>query len=527
MSATRRWTRLALGLRAACAALLAGGAALLVVDLADWRYARLDLTRTSKNTLDPALLDLIDKLPEPVVVDAFLRTLKFPYTTLSNQASERLLEFLAVVQNARRSQVEIRIHDERDFEALKARQEELRTEGTNKLVLSCGERRDELELFGELCTVDWGNPSREGARKLIEDGIPGVVDPRTWQPDRGFRPAQLLEFRGEELLAQALLKVASGERPKVYFVTGHGEPSLEGDDPDDLAQLSAALRRDGFEVETWDPLESPAVPADASLLALIGASQPYQAPTRATLRAWSEAGGRLVLAPDLEELNEARRGGIVELLRDFGIDTRPGIVCLPLVAPTGEPVEASEQCAWLVIDDRGLMPGHPLTEPLRMRGRRVQFTFTPSFEGLPGEWGPILPIVGAGSDSWRDLARYDFTCNPARGESRQRHTLVTARQLRTVKGDDGSVRQGRVLAVASSLFFANQLLDVNRDFALNGFNWLADREYRLAVSPLVKSETFLDLARSSARPILTYLLWLLLPGLCAGVGLIVFLRRRN
>ncbi|HEX6882298.1 MAG TPA: Gldg family protein [Planctomycetota bacterium] len=523
-----RWQRLALGLRSALAAVLAAGAAWLIVDLADWRYARLDLSRSGKNTLDPALLDVIDKLPQPVVVDVFLRPLKMPYQAVSVAAGERVLEYLAVLQQARRSQVEIRLHDASDFEAIQERQRELGTEGTNKLVLSCGERRDELELFGELCTVDWGNPSRDGVQYLTREGIPGVVDPRRWQPERGFRPATLLEFRGEELLAQALLKVSSGEAPKVYFARGHGEPSLEGADGTDLARLSAALQRDGFTVGEWDALEQSAVPADCAVLALIGPQQPYQAGTHAAIRAYAEGGGRLVVAPDLSELDEERVGGVLDLLRGFGIDTRPGIVCLPLVGPSGEPLEQSEQCAWLVIDERGLQAGHPLTEPLRLRGRRVQFTFTPAFEGLPGEWGPIVPIVTTGVDAWRDLPpRNDFTFNPARGEERGRQTLVTARALRTVKDDGGAVRQGRLLAVASAYFFSNQLVDVNRDFALNAFNWLAEREYRLAVRPLAKSETFLDFERSSARPILTYLLWLVLPGVCAGIGLVVFLRRRS
>jgi hypothetical protein len=526
-----RWTRLGLGLRAGLAALLAGGAAWLLVDLADWRYLRVDLTRTAQNTLDPALLDLVDRLPESVVIDAFLRPFppKTPYEPLSRAAEGRLLEFLAVLQHARRAQVEIRVHPPQDFETIKERQRELGTDGTNKLVISCGERRDELELYGELCSIDWGNPSREGVKLLVEEmGIPGVIDPRRWQPDRGFRPATLLEFRGEELLAQALLKVASGEAPKVYFARGHGEPSLEGSEPTDLARLRAALEGDGFRVGEWDPLKEPSLPADCAVLALIGPAQPYQSATRAALQAYMAAGGRLVAAPDLAELDEERAGGVVELLRGFGIDTRPGIVCLPLVAPTGEPVEGTEQCAWLVIDEKGLQAGHQLTEPLRMRGRRVQFTFTPSFEGLTGEWGPILPIVSAGIDSWRDLPpRNDWSCNLARGEERKRHTLVTERKLKSVKESDGSLKQGHVLAVASAYFFSNQLIDVNRDFALNAFNLLASREYRLAVKPLARSESFLDFERSSARPILTYLLWLVLPGLCAGVGLVVFLRRRS
>jgi len=530
MSASRPWTRLALGLRAALAAVLALGAAVLAIDVADWRYARVDLTARHSNTLDPAVLDVLDRLPEPVVIDAFLRPLLDPYRALQAAAADRTLELLTIVRNARRGQVEVRVHDAKDFEAIQERQRELGTEGTNKLVLSCGPRRAELELFGELCTIDWGNPSEKLVGYLVGQGIPGVVDPRTWQPGRPFRPAQLLEFHGEELLAESLLKVASGSAPKVHFLKGHGEPALDGtSEPTDLARLRAALERDGFTVAEWDPLREPAVPADCAVLALIGAKQPYQAATRAAVKAWVEAGGGLIAAPDVSELYEERAGGIVELLASFGIVTRPGNVCQPLVGFGGEKVDGSEQCAWLVIDERGLQPGHPLTEPLRARGRRVQFTLSASFEGgLSADSGVVLPLVTSASDAWRDRGPdYDFRFNPAKGEERGRNTLIAIKQLGASKAADGSVEQGRILAVASAFFFDNQLLDVNRDFALNAFNWLAEREYKISVKPLVKSRSFLDFERSRVKPVLTYTLWLGLPGACAAVGLLVFLRRRN
>jgi hypothetical protein len=326
---------------------------------------------------------------------------------------------------------------------------------------------------------------------------------------------------------QALLKVSTGSAPKLYFAKGHGEPSLEGSEPTDLARLRNALERDGFEVASWDPLKEPAVPGDCDVLALFGAKQPYQAATREAVLAYAENGGRLVCAPDISELQEERGGGIIDVLRALGIGTRAGVVCQPLVALGGEEVEGNEQCAWLVIDERGLQPSHPLTEPLRMRGRRVQFTLSASFdEGLQSEDGLVLPLVTSALSSWRDLD-YDFQCNPARGEKRGRHVLVTTKELRSSKSADGSVQRGRVLAVASAFFFDNQLIDVNRDFALNAFNWLAEREYRIAVAPLAKSTSYLDFQRSSARPVLTYVLWLGLPGLCAAIGFVLFLRRRN
>jgi len=528
MSAEGSWTRVSLGLRAALAAGLALGAAVLAVDLSDWRYVRFDLTAQHSNTLDPAVLDVLDKLPEPVVIDAFLRPLANPYRALYAAAEERVLELLTIVRNARRAQVEVRVHDAQDFEEIQERQRELGTEGTNKLVFSCGTRRAELELFGELATVEWGNPSEESVRYLVSQGIPGVVDPRTWQPGRPFRPARLLDFHGEESLAEALLKVSSGVAPKVYFAKGHGEPALDGSEPSDLARLRAALEHDGFTLGEWDPLKQPAVPADCAVLALIGAKQAYQPATREAVRAWAEAGGGLIAAPDITELYEGRAGGIVELLASFGIVTRAGNVCQPLVGFGGEKVDGSEQCAWLVIDERGLQPGHALTEPLRARGRRVQFTLSPSFELDYSAQSGVLPLVTSTGDSWRDLApSYDFRFDPGQGEERARHTLIALEQLRATKGADGSVEQGRILAVASAFFFDNQSLDVNRDFALNAFNWLAEREYKISVKPLEKSQSFLDFERSRVKPILTYALLLGLPGSCAAIGLLVFLRRRS
>ena len=88
MSASGRRTRLALGLRAALAAVLALGAAALAIDLGDWSYVRFDLTARHSNTLDPAVLDVLDRLPEPVVIDAFLRPLIPPYAALHAEAAE-------------------------------------------------------------------------------------------------------------------------------------------------------------------------------------------------------------------------------------------------------------------------------------------------------------------------------------------------------------------------------------------------------------------------------------------------------
>jgi hypothetical protein len=297
-----------------------------------------------------------------------------------------------------------------------------------------------------------------------------------------------------------------------------------------LKRFVSTLRADGFEVGSWDPVANPEVPAEAEVLVLAGPTQPYLARTLEAIANWTTNGGQLVVAPDRRELEGRVENGLGALLDKFGIVLRPGIVSQPVMGFDGLPIEGDPRCTDLVIDEGGLMPGSPLTEPLRMAGRHVRFVQAGAFEsgGLEGQVGVLLPLVQAPRDSWRDLGpQYDLRCNPAKGESRERHTLATVKQLPAKKRADGSVQQGRIVALGSALFLGNALFDSNRDFALNAVNWLAAREYRIAVKPLPRGESLLDFQRSAAKPVLTYGLGLLLPGAFVLIGIAVFLRRRR
>ncbi len=527
------WSRLSFGAQSILAALLAAAAAVLAVDVADWRYVRVDLSDAGRNTLDPAVLDVIDQLPEPVVIDVFFRTLSPPFDGLSLEAQGRFFELLRVASQARRPQVEVRTHDPTRVEEARGRQLELGVEGENLVVFSCGGRKAEVALFGEIALVDWGNPTLDQVEYLTRLGFAGVVDPRSWNPDpRAYRPARLSEFRGEEALAQALLKVQTGSAPRAYFARGHGEPDLRGTLTTDLSRLRAALERDGFEVREWDASETPSVPADCEVLALIGARQALQPAERQAVVDHVDRGGRVVLAPDLEEVEERVEGGITDLMRSFGIVPRPGIVCQSIVGASGQELDGLSECAFLLLDASALQSGHPLTESLRRRDRRVEFALTPSLEGSrQTDLGLVLALISTPPACWRDLAlapgRYDYGFDPTKGEERGRFALACVAELPAARDSSGAVRRGRVLGVACASFFSNAHFGVNRDFALNAFNWLADREYRLTVAPLAKGETYLALDHGKARPVLTWTLLLVLPGLCAAVGGYIAWRRRS
>ncbi len=522
-----RWTRLWLGAQVLLALLLAGGAAVLLVDLSESNYVRIDLSESGRNTIDPAVLELIENLPEKVEVDVFFRPLQAPYFQVTAEAQQRMLELLFIARNTRRDRVEVTVHDLSDLESVQARQRELGVQEVNLIVLSCGERRTILRLFTDVADVDWGNPTFEGVRYLTEQGIAGVVDPRSYNPDpAAFRPPRLSLFYGEEALARGLLKVSSGEAPRVYFAKGHGEPDLDSSLSDGLGRLRATLERDGFEVLPW---EAGAVPADCEVLALVGGSQPFQEAESRAVRDYVERGGRVLVAPDQRDFEEPFEHGPVELLANWGIPSQPGIICEPVTTVRGESVDGTPECSLLLISN-GLDASHPITEPLKRHGRRIQFGLAHSFlqPGVLGG-GTAFPLVTSSPESWRDLADSGGNYNYRKDadEKRGRARLVMQAEFSPLlEGAEEAVRRPRILAIGSSTFCGNSYVPMNRDFLLNAFNWLAERDYRVRVSPREPGISRLDLQRGKTLSKLAYVLWLYVPASFILIGILVAWRRR-
>jgi len=527
-----RGTRLALGLQTVLALLLAVGAAVLAIDLSDWRYARFDLSASGRNTLDDAIRERIENLPEPAVVDVFFRPLRPPYDAVSSEVQGRMLELLFVAANAHRARFRVEVHDPTDLERTVARQAELGVHGINRVVVSCGSRRAELGLFDEIGDVAWGVPDPRDLEYLAGQGIAVGLDPRTYDPLHArFEPARVVGFHGGDALALALAKVSTGSPPRVLFATGHGEPDLDGELEGDLGSLRAALERDGFRAGRWDFLVDPAVPEGTDVLAILGPRQPLQPLELEAVRAWVDAGGRLLAALSPEEAERGFDGGLADLLARYGMLVRPGLVCLGGTSPLGARLEGSDFATHLVLGEGGLDASHPVTEPLRRRGRRLQVSLSPSFDLGPKPDGVLAwAIVTSPPGCWRDLpddrGAHDYRYDARSEGPKDRFPLVVAASLASNRlGPDP--REGRVLGVATVHAFANLFFESNRDFALNAFNWLAEREYRIGVTPEVRQESVLDVARGSSFPRLTWGLGLGLPLLAATVGMLVAWRRRT
>jgi hypothetical protein len=127
---------------------------------------------------------------------------------------------------------------------------------------------------------------------------------------------ELYDYAGEELLAGALTIVTGGSLPTIYFMTGHGEPSIEGD----YSTFSDILRTDNYDVKELDLTSTPEIPDDAAIVVLAGPESDITDDEKDILLDFAEDGGSMAFF--IPPLDSDRLTNIEEVLAAFelGID---------------------------------------------------------------------------------------------------------------------------------------------------------------------------------------------------------------
>lgn len=515
-SGTSAGVRLRIGAQVVLVVLVAAACAYL----ATWLAARpglarqLDLTETRRNTLPDELLEIVDALPRRAKVETFLRPLDAPLTELSQDVIARLRDFLFVLAKGREDSIEVVHWNLDDIATAKSRLAELDLREDNLIVVSSGNERTVLRVYRDVVQVDAGNP-----------------DPRQ------FAPARVVSFRPEEALARALKRVSSGVPVRILFSTGHGERELAAPGEGSVSELARGLTRDGFVVGAWDATREPEVPADCSVLAIVDPRQAFASGEIDALRRYLARGGRIFAVPSASDAGLVQGAGLAGLLAESGFEVPLGRVAAPFRDPSGVERVGDARCANVAVSTEGIDPRHPVTESLWRARRRLAM---PSSRALGNSRrGPadasFSELLRAPANAWIDRPgagdAYLWLPNPESEEMGPVPIAVAAAYLapaaQAAPARSGERSLTRVLVLGSAEALTDPLFAQNGDFALNAFNWLAERDWRLAIPPRVEERVRIDLAQSTALPWFNRLAILGLPSVFALFGLVLFLRRRT
>jgi ABC-type uncharacterized transport system involved in gliding motility auxiliary subunit len=334
-------------------------------------------------------------------------------------------------------------------------------------------------------------------------------------------------FKGEEQFTSAILSLVAPDVPKVYFVTGHGEASVEtaggGAADRGLSVLSEALKRENMETADTTLLTGE-VPADADVLAIIGPTRAFTEAEIDALNTFLDRGGRLLIALDplIEPGGTMRPTRLEAMLAARGVVVHDDLVIDPSRRLPFYDLSA------VYLED---FPAHPVTEGLE--GFAVLMTVARSLT-VEGDEGQVL--VRTSNEGWgeTDLAMLLAGKPVALDDADNQPPAATAVAVEAKAAESGEEEatenpaQYRLVVFGDSDFMTD--LDIsnagNAILAANAFNWLAAREDLVGIPPRDVEQVSLFLTQQQMRNLLLLVL-VAMPGAAILAGILVWRRRRH
>lgn len=378
-----------------------------------------------------------------------------------------------------------------------------------------------------------------GSYRYVSDKISySIIDPDK-QPELAERfqvstvPAVHLQYGdrtnvvnkiSEEELTNGIIKVTRAEKKVVYFLEGHGEPSIsELQDPKGYGQIKTALDNESYEVKTLVLSEGAAVPDDANLLIVAGAERSLLPHEIAAIDAYLKKDGHALFL-----LNPRVTPELVTYLQQWGVQV-------------GNDVIVDEQLQLLRGRTFTLTPfvttygTHPITEELSRRGASALTTYGVSRSTEPQADGKkgltLVSLVKTSENSWAETDLEGvFQKQTARLDEQDRKGPVSLAVAVTANLKDlGTDHDGtaRLIVFGNAAFANNQFIGqyFNRDLLLNSIGWLVGEEGLISVRARTMRASRVQFTAEQGT-VIFYLSVLILPELLLIVGLAVWWQRR-
>lgn len=464
-------------------------------------WHRADWTASNLYSLSEKSLNILDDLDEEIRVIVFMT----PGSPLWPQVRELLNRY-----DSASAMIEVDYIDP-EREPLKTQQlaEEFGISVANTVVFTSGDRS-----------------------KYVTSDQMAVLDYSGMQ--YGQQPT-LSGFKGEEQFTAAILSLAAPAVPKVYFVTGHGEPSLQAATARSargLSILGEALKRENMETAATSLL-SGQTPDDADVLAIIGPTQAFTDEEISTIDLFLQRGGRLLVALDplIEPDGTMRTTRLETLLADWDVVIRDDLVIDPSKKLPFYDLSA------VYLDAYG---AHPISKG--MEGLATLFLVARSVAAVNDPIGTVSTLIETSLEGWGEtnlsqLIRgepVDFGEGDTPGPVAV-GVAVERRGNSPEKVDEGTAENApeetpgaRLVVLGDSDFLSDtEIANAgNSVLAVNVFNWLAAQEHALGIPPRSIEQSGMYLTGSQMNLIL-FLILVAMPGAAIAAGILVWRRRRH
>jgi ABC-type uncharacterized transport system involved in gliding motility auxiliary subunit len=343
----------------------------------------------------------------------------------------------------------------------------------------------------------------------------------------GYKRSQTVKIPDEQNLTNGLIRLSKSKTEKIYWITGHGERSFEGGDPESLSALHESLANQNCEFQDLNLMRKD-IPDDASLVVVAAPEKRFFPEEVESLRKYLNKGGNLLIF--LEPFVD---GGLKDFLKDYGIITTGDIVVDKMSRVMGGDYLIPMVARYGV---------HEITKNFRLTSF---FPLARSVEVAPKrEKGITLTnLAFTSAESWAETDRKELDQGKVTFDERDRQgpiSLAVIAELEPPKDKEGEKKEGQMedlhritgngkMVVFGDVHFAtNKYINVsgNNDFITNTINYLVGREDFITIEKKPKPTDTLMLSRNQG------LMLFVVPVVCVPLfvlllGIAVWYRRRS
>jgi ABC-type uncharacterized transport system involved in gliding motility auxiliary subunit len=478
-----RRRKVAFGLNSLVGLLLLAVLLLMANYLSFRHYRRFDWSQAQYYQLSDKTHSLLNHLSEPVSVIVFFQPGQAVYEHVQNL----LKEYQAVTDKI---QVEW-VDPDRDL----ARTEELAG-------------KYEVDRANVVVFESQGRSKFVGADDIVEYDYQAVA--------YGQLPEEVA-FRGEQAFSSAIQSVTEAEKPRIYFLQGHGEAEIQNyDEREGFSDIARLIRRDNVDVDLLTLGKDQAIPDDCDVLVIAGPQHRLSQPELELIEGYLDHSGRvLVLVDAFVET------GLEPLLKKWGAGLASDLVVDATRTLSGGELFLTEYGNHPIVD--GL---DGITSILFMP--RSVTPLTGAIQNAdPADKPRVVSLGGSSTAGWAetDVSETPVSFDPAEDVPGP-VSVAVAIEKGPVPGIDVRIRPTRMVVFGDTDFISNAgLQGGNEDLFMGALNWLLERDELLAIAPRPFKETQLVMDKGE----LDMLFWstvLGLPGLVGLLGLVVWFRRR-
>lgn len=340
----------------------------------------------------------------------------------------------------------------------------------------------------------------------------------------GYGRKETVTSVSEESITNAILKLTRVENKKIYFLTGHGEHSIEDFGKDGFSTVKSSLEKDNYTVEKLVLVEKKEVPDDASVVVVAGPRKNLLPEEVQTLDRYIKRGGRLIVM-----LDPYQDASLKDFLKTYGFELSDDIVIDKLSQVFGGsylmPV-VTQYGIHQITNNFNFMTFYPEARSIRESQEKPDtINWTALAQTSDAAWGEtnqkMLEQSKASFDEKEDLpgpitiaaiAEIDLKKKPEQGENSS-SSPAPNKGFITVFGDSD---------FASNTYFG---LSGNGDLFLNTVHYLAEEQTLISIDRRTKEGEPLVLTMNQMR--LAFLVsMVLMPVLVIVAAVYVYMVRR-